>query len=201
MTEAITGFLVDHSLAALVAAGTRETIALVSWPQALGRSLRTLAEDLQRTVDTRRRGRRVLVGIGGISDGSAGLRDVLVQARETCRAMQHQRGGPEVQAFSDLNNHRLLLGMLGDDTLARFSEGVLGALRDHDRRRGGDLEATLRAFLELDGSYAETAAHLHVHVNTLRQRLTKITELTGRDPRRTNDRVDLVLALEADALR
>ena len=201
MTEAITGFLVDRSLAALVAAGTRETIALVSWPQSLGRSLRTLAEDLQRTVDRGVEDARVLVGIGGISDGSAGLRDVLVQARETCRAMQHQRGGPEIQAFSDLNNHRLLLGMLGDDTLSRFSEGVLGALRDHDRRRGGDLEPTLRAFLELDGSYAETAAHLHVHVNTLRQRLTKITELTRRDPRRTNDRVDLVLALEADALR
>ncbi len=200
MTEPITGFLVDHSLAVLVATGTRETIALVSWPQSVGRSLRTLAEDLQRTV-ARGVDARVLVGIGGISDGSAGLRDVLVQARETCRAMQHQRGGPEIQAFSDLNNHRLLLGMLGDDTLARFSEGVLGALRDHDRRRGGDLEPTLRAFLDLDGSYAETAAHLHVHVNTLRQRLAKITELTRRDPRRTHDRVDLVLALEADALR
>jgi DNA-binding PucR family transcriptional regulator len=91
--------------------------------------------------------------------------------------------------------------MLDTDALARFSEGVLGSLREHDRRRGGDLEATLRAFLELDGSYAETADRLHVHVNTLRQRLSKLTELTGRDPRRTNDRVDLVLALEADALR
>ena len=201
VTEAITGFLVDRSLAALVAAGTRETIALVSWPQSLGQSLRALAEDLQRTVDRGVEGGDVLVGIGGLSAGSTGLREALVQARETCRAMQHQRGGPVVQAFSDLNNHRLLLGMLGDDILARFSEGVLGALREHDHRRGGDLEATLRAFLELDGSYAETAAHLHVHVNTLRQRLTKLTELTGRDPRRTNDRVDLVLALEADALR
>ncbi len=201
MTEAINGFLVDRSLAALVTSGTRETIALVSWPQSLGRSLRSLAEDLQRHVDRGVDDARVLVGIGGISDGSAGLRDVLVQARETCRAMQHQRSGPEIQAFSDLNNHRLLLGMLGDDTLSRFSDGVLGALREHDRRRGGDLEPTLRAFLELDGSYAETATHLHVHVNTLRQRLAKITELTRRDPRRTNDRVDLVLALEADALR
>ncbi len=143
---------------------------------------------------------RVVVGIGGVCAGAAGLRDVLVQARETCRALRLQGGGRQVQAFSDLNNHRLLLGMLDDDALARFSNGVLGALREHDRRRGGDLEATLRVFLELDGSYAETADRLHVHVNTLRQRLAKITELTGRDPRRTNDRVDLVLALEADAL-
>jgi len=201
VTEAISGFLLDRGLAALVATGTRETIALVSWPQSVGRSLRTLAEELQHAVDSGVDSGRVVVGIGGLSAGSTGLREVLVQARETCRAVQHRRGGPAVQAFSDLNNHRLLLGMLGDDILARFSEGILGALRAHDRRRGGDLEATLRAFLELDGSYAETAAHLHVHVNTLRQRLTKLTELTGRDPRRTTDRVDLVLALEADTLR
>ena len=200
LTDAITGFLVDRGLAALVASGSRETVALVSWPQVLGQSLRATAEDLQREVAQRVDGGRMVVGIGGISAGTSGLRDALVRARETCRALL-QGGGLDVQAFSDLNNHRLLLGMLDDDALARFSEGVLGALREHDRRRGGDLETTLRAFLELDGSYAETAGRLHVHVNTLRQRLTKLTELTGRDPRRTNDRVDLVLALEADALR
>lgn len=201
LTETITGFLVDHGLAALVAAGTAETVALVSWPPSLGRSLRTVAEELQHTVGRAADGDRAVVGIGGVSAGPAGLRDVLVQARETCRAMLHQRGGPAVQAFSDLNNHRMLLGMLGDDIVARFSDGVLGRLREHDRRRGGDLEPTLRTFLDLDGSYAATADRLHVHVNTLRQRLTRITELTGRDPRRTSDRVDLVLALEADALR
>ena len=200
LTEAITGFLVDRGLAALVAAGSRETVALVSWPQVVGRSLRTLAEDLQRAVVGRVAVGRLVVGIGGVCAGSAGLRDVLVQARETCRALHQQGGGPDVQAFSDLNNHRLLLGMLDDETLARFANGILAPLREHDRRRSGDLEATLRAFLELDGSYAETAARLHVHVNTLRQRLAKLTELTGRDPRRTNDQVDLVLALEADAL-
>ena len=202
LTETISGFLVDRGLAALVATGSRETVALVSWPPAVGRSLRTLAEDLQRAVARRAGVGRVVVGIGGVCAGTAGLRGVLVQAREASRALQQQQGGgPDVQAFSELNNHRLLLGMLDDAALARFSDGVLGALREHDRRRGSGLEATLRAFLELDGSYAETADRLHVHVNTLRQRLTKLTELTGRDPRRTHDRVDLVLALEADALR
>lgn len=201
LTETMSSLLVDRGLAALVAAGTRETVALFSWPPALDRSLRTLAEDLQRAVARRVDGARVLVGIGGVSDGAAGLRDVLVQARETCRSLQQQRSGPLVRAFSELNNHRLLLGMLNDNALTRFSEGVLAGLRAHDRHRGGELEATLRAYLELDGNYTKTAARLHVHVNTLRQRLAKITELTGRDPRRTGDRVDLVLALEADALR
>ncbi|MFD1502866.1 PucR family transcriptional regulator, partial [Streptosporangium lutulentum] len=67
-------------------------------------------------------------------------------------------------------------------------------------RRGGELEATLRAFLDHDGHWAATAASLHVHVNTLRNRLSKIAELTGRDVSRTEDRVDLFLALEADEM-
>ena len=201
LTETISGFLVDRGLAALVATGSRETVALISWPPAVDRSLRNVAEDLQRAVARRSEVGRLVVGIGGVCAGTAGLRGVLVQAREAGRALLQRGGGADVQAFSELNNHRLLLGLLDDDALARFSEGVLGALRAYDRRRDSGLETTLRAFLELDGSYAETAERLHVHVNTLRQRLAKLTELTGRDPRRTHDRVDLVLALEADALR
>jgi DNA-binding PucR family transcriptional regulator len=79
---------------------------------------------------------------------------------------------------------------------AGFAHGVLGPVRAHDRRRGGELERTLRAFLDHDGQWNATAAALFVHVNTLRNRLARIT---GRDVTRTADRVDLVLALEADA--
>jgi purine catabolism regulator len=74
---------------------------------------------------------------------------------------------------------------------------VLAPVREHDARRDGELETTLRAFLGHDGHWAATAAALHVHVNTLRNRLTKIAELTGRDVARTADRVELFLALEA----
>jgi PucR family transcriptional regulator, purine catabolism regulatory protein len=37
-------------------------------------------------------------------------------------------------------------------------------------------------------------------VNTLRNRLAKVAELTGQDVARTEDRVDLFLAFEADAI-
>ena len=70
-------------------------------------------------------------------------------------------------------------------------------VRDHDRLRDSELETTLRVFLANDGQFGATATALYVHVNTLRNRLAKITELTGRDVARTEDRVDLYLALEA----
>jgi DNA-binding PucR family transcriptional regulator len=56
---------------------------------------------------------------------------------------------------------------------------------------------TLRAFLAADGHYQQTAAALHVHVKTLRLRLARIEQLTGRDMSRLEDRVDFYLALSA----
>ncbi|NYJ03334.1 DNA-binding PucR family transcriptional regulator [Nocardioides thalensis] len=195
--DTVADLLLDQGLAALVVGGSLETIAFVAWPQAGGLSLRAIAEELQRGVHRSRGDGRVLVAVGGVSPTSAGLGVILTQARETCRAMQAQPDGPVVQEFRDLDSHRLLLGMLDRDALARFSRGVLGELRRNDR--GGDLEATLRAFLELDGHYAATAERLHIHVNTLRNRLARLAELTRRDVRTTAGRVDLFLALEADS--
>lgn len=196
--ETVADLLLDQGLASLVVGGSRETIAFVSWPRSEGTSLRAVGEELQRRIFRSRGTGRVLVAIGGVSPSSAGLGVVLMQARETCRAMQAQTDGPMVQEFGDVDSHRLLVAMLDRETLARFSHGVLGELRTQDRN--GDLESTLRTFLELDGHYGATAERLHIHVNTLRNRLARLTELTRRDVRTTDGRVDLFLALQADAL-
>ena len=67
-------------------------------------------------------------------------------------------------------------------------------------RTAPNWNATLRVFLGNDGHWSTTAADLYVHVNTLRNRVARIGELTGRDVTRLQDRVDLFLALEADTL-
>ena len=41
---------------------------------------------------------------------------------------------------------------------------------------------------------------MHLHVNSLYKRLTRISALTGRDTTTLTGRLDLLLALEADAL-
>jgi purine catabolism regulator len=70
-------------------------------------------------------------------------------------------------------------------------------LEEHDALRGTELVRTLESFLGSGGKYQDTADSLHVHVNTLRLRLTRIETLTGRDLRSMDDRVDLWIALRA----
>ena len=63
-------------------------------------------------------------------------------------------------------------------------------------RLGGELEATLRAFFEHDLHVEDTARVLHVHPNTLRNRLRRYEEATGASLRRQADLVELWWALE-----
>ena len=52
-------------------------------------------------------------------------------------------------------------------------------------------------FLDSDGRWSEAASALGIHVNTLKHRLGRIAELSGKSVDRTADRVDLWIALAA----
>ena len=49
---------------------------------------------------------------------------------------------------------------------------------------------TVRRYLANDRRLNETAAEMHTHVNTIRNRLARFRQLTGRDLRRTSDLVE-----------
>jgi hypothetical protein len=57
--------------------------------------------------------------------------------------------------------------------------GPVQRLRDYDRQRGTQLVKTMRAFYECEADVTRTAAHLHVHHNTLRYRLRRASEVAG----------------------
>jgi purine catabolism regulator len=196
MVEAITDFFLTESLPAVVAGGSQDVVAVLPWRPPL--EVPVLAGRLFAALGPRFPGHEPVVGIGDTVTSAAELRRPLGQAREAARVLRARRGGPDVTTFAELGGYRLLLGLQEPEQLHRFADSVLGPLRAHDRRRGGELETTLRAFLDHDGQWAATADALYVHVNTLRNRLARIAELTGRDVGRTADRVDLFLALEAE---
>ena len=196
LSETVSGFFLDQGLAVVVAGGSQDVVAVLQRPR---QELHEVAETLRRAVAKRFPDRRAVIGLGEPAATAHALRQPLIQSREACQVLR-RRQGQAVASFKELGTHRLLLGLQDKETLRSFADGVLVPLREYDRRREAQLEVTLKAFLQYDGQYAATASALFVHVNTLRNRLAKITELTGRDTGRTEDRVDLYLALEADEL-
>ena len=137
----------------------------------------------------------VSVGVGSIQSGSAKLRRSLVEARHACAAARRESSGSRVLTYMESASHRHLFALQEGELRNAFTSAVLQPLIAHDAHHRGSLVHTLSAFLNNTGQWKKTAAELHVHVNTLRHRLGRIEELTGRDMDRMDDRVDFYVAL------
>jgi PucR family transcriptional regulator, purine catabolism regulatory protein len=143
-------------------------------------------------------GMDLTLGVGSIATNAGMLRASLIEARHACRfaRLRDSRHG----SYADVGSHKLLLDLLDADVLHHFSAALLRPVRRYDEQHDADLLQTLEAFLSNEGHWQATADTLHVHVNTLRNRLTRIEELTGRNIATTEARVDLYLALRARTL-
>ncbi|MFJ4478033.1 helix-turn-helix domain-containing protein [Streptomyces xanthochromogenes] len=101
------------------------------------------------------------------------------EARRCLEALRLLGRSGEGAAAQDLG----FLGLLLADTrdIAGFVERTIGAVVAYDRRRGTDLVRTLDAYFANGMSPARTKEHLHVHVNTVAQRIERIGRLLGPD--------------------
>jgi sugar diacid utilization regulator len=89
----------------------------------------------------------------------------------------------------------LLLEIGTPDALRRFSARLLEPLEAHEQRHGGDLIATLGAWLAAGCSTAAAAQELVVHRNTVTYRLGRVEQLTGRRLADSSTRLELQMAL------
>jgi DNA-binding PucR family transcriptional regulator len=89
----------------------------------------------------------------------------------------------------------LLLAMVPGEARRAFRAALLAPLLAYDRDHGTELVRTLEVFLACSGSWSKAAEAMFIHVNSLRYRIRRIGELTGRDPRSLEDQAALLLAL------
>ncbi|MET9988689.1 PucR family transcriptional regulator ligand-binding domain-containing protein [Streptomyces mutabilis] len=138
---------------------------------------------------------RVTLGVSAAVHSAEGLRGALEEARHARRVAAARPGRVCAAGHQELASHVLLLPFVPDDVRRAFTARLLDPLRDYDRRHRAELIPTLEAFLDSDGSWTRCAARLHLHVNTLRYRVGRIEQLTGRDLSRLEDKLDFFLAL------
>jgi purine catabolism regulator len=149
------------------------------------------------------RGVAARFGLGTPAPDPRALRRAYQEARfalaaaAAVEAPTDPEGRARVASVEDLGSHRLLLALQEDAALEALSRGLLAPLRAYDQRQHGDLVASLRTFLEHNGNWEAAARALAVHRHTLRYRIRRVAELTGRDLDSAADRVEFWLALQA----
>jgi purine catabolism regulator len=123
------------------------------------------------------------------------------EARCALEATALQNGDrPEVASWRDLGAFTLLLSVQDDDALGLYCDSVLGPVEDGDEEYGGELLRSLEAFIEHNGQWERAAREVYCHRHTLRYRMRKVEELTGRDLSRAHDRIEFWLALRGREL-
>ena len=186
--------------------------ALVATSAAAGRPLLCAVVDTQTAepLGTARRAREALTGGPGRNGvrvaasrpaGVGSLRRAFHEARCALEATSMVDGGStDVASHRDLGAFTLLLALQDDDALRLYSDGLLDPIERTEGEYGGELLRSLEAFIENNGNWERAARQLYCHRHTLRYRIRKIEELTGRDLGRATDRIELWLALRAREL-
>ncbi|MET0998053.1 MAG: GAF domain-containing protein [Marmoricola sp.] len=141
------------------------------------------------------------VGVAPCVGGAQAVTDSWRQARQSLDALLRLGRTGEVSDPAGLGLARLLLGGNGPQELEEFIARTLGPVLEYDAARDTQLAETVEAWLTSGGALRETAEHLHIHPNTVTQRLERVGQLLGagwRDPAR---KLDVQLALQMARLR
>jgi purine catabolism regulator len=129
------------------------------------------------------------------------LRTAYHEARYALEVATFSNGrAPEVASWRDLGAFQLLLSVQDDEALRLYCDTVLGPIQEGEGDYGGELLKSLEAFLEQNGQWEKAARDLFCHRHTLRYRIRRVEQLTGRDLSSARDRIEFWLALKAKEL-
>lgn len=152
---------------------------------------------------------RQLQGIVERHDGTASLQlvvgepaETLLELRRTYREAHQtlqvaERLGVTLPCLrqQDLGVYRFLLDSRSPEALLGFARRLLAPILRYELEKGVPLLATLEAFFRANGDIRQVAGMLHLHPNTVRYRLDKVAELSGRHLQDMEYQVELQLAL------
>jgi purine catabolism regulator len=109
-------------------------------------------------------------------------------------------GRAEVATYKELGSFQLLLSLQDDEALRLFCDSILGPIEAGEGHYGGELMRSLEAFIEENGQWERAAKRLYCHRHTLRYRIRRVEELTGRNLSSARDRIEFWLALRGREL-
>jgi DNA-binding PucR family transcriptional regulator len=150
--------------------------------------------DLHRAISADVGSNRGSIGIGSLVDAPSALPRSLSEAQRAFKIKQASPAPYGSRRFEDLGVYRILDSGEGRPEVRGFVQEWLGALLDYDRTKRAELVKTLAHYLDCGGNYDLTAQSLQIHRSTLRYRLARIRDITGRDLQDVDTRLNLHLA-------
>lgn len=143
----------------------------------------------------------VTAGVGGPAVGPGPIAECYREAQQCLAALLALDRHGEVADAAALGFARFLLGRTDEAEVDDYLRRVLGPVLAYDARRGTALTVTLDAWFAVGGSLSAVGSRLHVHANTVAQRLERVGALLGDEWRRPDRALDIQLALRVWRMR
>jgi len=143
------------------------------------------------------------VGAGGAgpASGPAGLAGAHAEARRCLDALAALGRPGDAACPADLGFAGMLLADADGAAVGAFVDAAIGPVLRYDTRRGTDLAGTLEVYFAHGRSPARCAGPLHVHTNTVLQRLDRVRRLIGDGWTEPERALQIQLALRLHRLR
>jgi DNA-binding PucR family transcriptional regulator len=139
-------------------------------------------------------------GLAAGVGGPQGIRSAHEEARQTAALLIALDRAGSCSASDELGLYRSLFSSSGRAGLTTFVQSTVGPLLAYDLEHQRDLALTLETYLEQARHHARTCAALHIHPNTLYQRLERVTEVLGPRWKEPDRALELQVALRLHRL-
>jgi carbohydrate diacid regulator len=172
-----------------------KTINLKDLAEMARKKIFIIGEKIKNTISQRMKF-KVTIGIGEYHEGIRGLNKSFKEATQALDVGSRLLGAGDMYHIYNLGIGRLLTE-IKEESQKEFIERTIYSTKGNKEKKINEfLLETLQVFFDNSLSITKTAKALFMHRNTLLYRLRRVKEITGLDPKKFDDAVQLRVALK-----
>lgn len=139
---------------------------------------------------------KVTIGIGEYHEDIRGISKSFKEATQALDVGTKLEGAGDIYHVGNLGVGKLLAEIKGESQQEFMEKTIYFTKNNKEKKINETLLETLKAFFDNNLSISKTAQVIYVHRNTLLYRLRRVKEITGLDPKKFDDAVQLRMALK-----
>lgn len=139
---------------------------------------------------------KVTIGIGEYHEDIRGISKSFKEATQALDVGTKLEGAGDIYHVDNLGVGKLLAEIKRESQKEFMEKTIYSTKNNKGKKINETLLETLKAFFDNNLSILKTAKVIYVHRNTLLYRLRRVKEITGLDPKKFDDAVQLRMALK-----
>lgn len=124
---------------------------------------------------------KLVMGVGRAYEGIGDLQKSFTEASRCVILSEKMNMSGRVFLYEEMGIYNLFSELADKKVMQEFIDNTLGVIIEYDRNNNSKLLETLKAYLWNNNSLIHASEQLYTHRNTVKYRVQRISQLTGRD--------------------